>query len=570
MENVKSGLTALFKEKSIREIEEKMREWEETTVKRSLAQAPERKKEFTSFSGLKLKRIYTPLDIKDLNYLRDLNFSGEYPYTRGIYPLMYRSRIFTMRQYSGFGTAEETNKRFKYLLKHGETGLSIAFDLPTQMGYDPDHPFARGEVGKVGVSISNLKEYQILYDGIPMDKISVHIQANANSIFMLAIHIAEAKRRGLTPDKLWGACQNDVLKEFISRGAFIYPLEPSLKLTCDVMEYCVRTMPRWQPITVCQFHIQEAGANFVTAFGLSLANAIAYVEEMLKRGLPIDDFAFNISVWNCVSGPDFFEAICGFRAARRAWAKIMKERFKAKNRRSLMMRIFVGSGGVNMTRAEPLNNIVRGTISAMAAALGGVQAMNIQCYDEAYAIPTDEAIKLALRTEQIVAYESGITGVVDPLGGSYFIEKLTDEIEKEYFRIIEEIDEMGGAIEAIKKGYMQSIISKQAYEYQKKVEKGELIRVGENLFFEKTMPKINVFEVKEETEKVIVERLKKFKESRDKKRVNEKLKELRGAAEKNLNLVSFCIKAVEAGATVGEMADVLREVYGKAEDVWTP
>ncbi|MFQ6081099.1 MAG: methylmalonyl-CoA mutase [Candidatus Bathyarchaeia archaeon] len=557
----------MFKREVLEEIEKKRKFWEENTVKRSLEKVPERKREFRTYSGIPVKPLYTPLDVKDLDYLQDLGFSGEHPYIRGGYPLMYRTRVFTMRQYSGFGTAEETNQRFKYLLKHGETGLSIAFDLPTQMGYDPDHPMAKGEVGKVGVSVSNLRDYQILYEGLPMDKISVHIQANANALFMLAMHIAEAERRGVPPNRLWGACQNEILKELVSRGAYIYPLRPSMRLTCDVIEYCVKNMPRWQPITVCQFHIQEAGANFVTAFGLSFANAIAYIEELLKRGLPIDSFAYNISVWNCVSGPDFFEAICGFRAARRLWAKIMRERFSAKNPKSLRMRIFVGSGGAHMTRAEPLNNIARGTVSALAAALAGVDAMNIQCYDEAYTIPTAEAIRVALRTEQIIAYETGVTNVVDPLGGSYFIEALTSEIEKEFLRIIEEVDDMGGAIEAIEKGYFQRLIAKQAYEHQRAIERGEIVRVGENLFAAEEVPKLSTFEVNPKTEKILVERLHEFKASRDKSKVRKVLEEFRKAAEGDENLVPYAIKAVKARATVGEMADALRGVFGKAKDV---
>jgi len=548
----------------LKEAEEK---WYEEDVKKALAKTPERKKKFCTFSGIPLKPVYTPNDVKDLDFLKDLGFPGQYPYTRGIYPLMYRTRLFTMRQYSGFGTAEETNEMFKYLLKHGETGLSIAFDLPTQMGYDPDHPMAKGEVGKVGVSISTLRDYQILYRDIPMDKISVHIQANANAIFMMAMHIAEAENRGLPPKVLWGACQNDILKELIARGAYIYPLEPSMRLCCDVIEYCVKNMPRWQPITVCQFHIQEAGANFVTAMGFSLANAIAYVEALLKRGLPIDSFAFNISVWNVVCGPDFFEAICGLRAARRLWAKIMKERFNAKRPESLTMRIFMGSGGAQMTRAEPLNNIVRGTISALAGALAGVQAMNIQCYDEAYAIPTPEAIKIALRTEQIVAYESGVTNVVDPLGGSYFVEALTNEVEKELKRIIEEVDAMGGAVEAIKKRYFQRIIAKQAYEYQKAIETGELARVGENIFVAEEVTPIKTFEVRPEVEKKRLEEIQAYKASRGYAKVEKVLDELRKAAEGAGNLMPYVIRAVKAGATVGEMAEALRQVFGTAEDL---
>jgi methylmalonyl-CoA mutase N-terminal domain/subunit len=554
-------------EEELAKIAEERIKWLEGPVRKALERSPERLKEFKTYSGIPLKPIYTPEDIKDLDYLRDLNFPGQYPFTRGIYPLMYRTRLYTMRQYTGFGTAEETNARFKYLLKHGETGLSIAFDLPTQMGYDPDHPLARGEVGKVGVSISTLRDYKVLYRDIPMDKISVHIQANANAIFMLAMHIAEALDRGHQPKDLWGACQNDVLKEFIARGAYIYPLEPSMRLWGDVVEYCVKNMPRWQPVTVCQFHIQEAGANYVTAWGLSLANAIAYVEEMLRRGLPIDSFAFNISVWNIVCGPQLFEAVCGIRAARRLWARIMKERFHAKRPESMMMRIFMGSGGYQMTRAEPLNNIVRGTISAIAGALGGVQAMNIQCYDEAYAIPTDEAIKLALRTEQIVAYEAGVTEVIDPLAGSYFVEWLTNRIEEELESIIEEVDSMGGALEAIRKGYMQRIILEQAYEYQRRVDSGELVRVGENLFATEEQTPIKTFEVRPEVEEERVAWIQEFRRVRDNRKVREALEKLRKAAETKENLVPYVIEAVRAEATVGEMADALREVFGRAEDL---
>jgi methylmalonyl-CoA mutase N-terminal domain/subunit len=554
-------------EEELAKIAEERIKWLEGPVRKALERSPERLKEFKTYSGIPLKPIYTPEDIKDLDYLRDLNFPGQYPFTRGIYPLMYRTRLYTMRQYTGFGTAEETNARFKYLLKHGETGLSIAFDLPTQMGYDPDHPLARGEVGKVGVSISTLRDYKVLYRDIPMDKISVHIQANANAIFMLAMHLAEALDRGHQPKDLWGACQNDVLKEFIARGAYIYPLEPSMRLWGDVVEYCVKNMPRWQPVTVCQFHIQEAGANYVTAWGLSLANAIAYVEEMLRRGLPIDSFAFNISVWNIVCGPQLFEAVCGIRAARRLWARIMKERFHAKRPESMMMRIFMGSGGYQMTRAEPLNNIVRGTISAIAGALGGVQAMNIQCYDEAYAIPTDEAIKLALRTEQIVAYEAGVTEVIDPLAGSYFVEWLTKRIEEELESIIEEVDSMGGALEAIRKGYMQRIILEQAYEYQRRVDSGELVRVGENLFATEEQTPIKTFEVRPEVEEERVAWIQEFRRVRDNRKVGEALEKLRKAAETKENLVPYVVEAVRAEATVGEMADALREVFGRAEDL---
>ena len=561
----------MFDGKFLEELERKEAGWMEERVKKALAKTPERKKEFKTFSGIPLKPIYTPNDVKDLDYLREISFPGEYPYTRGIYPLMYRARLYTMRQYTGWGTAEETNKRWKYLLAHGETGLSAAFDLPTQLGYDPDHPLAKGEVGKVGCSMSNLSEYELLYQGISMDKISVHLQVNATAPFIVAMHIAEADRRGVPRERIWGACQNEILKEFVARGTFIYPVEPSMRLACDLMEFCVKQMPRWQPITVCQYHIQEAGADFVTAMGLSFANAIAYVEAMLERGLPVDSFAFNISVWNCMCGPEFFESICGLRAARRLWAKIMKERFGAKDPRSCMMRIFVGSGGFHLTRKEPLNNIVRIALQSLAAALAGVQAQNMQCYDEAFSIPTEESMRIALRTMQIVAYESGAADVIDPLGGSYFVEALTNEIEKKIMEIVQAVEDEGGAIEAIRKGWMQRLIAKQAYEQQKKIEEGEIVRVGENLFAVEREEKLeNVFRVPPEVEEEVIARLEKFKALRDKRQDEEALARLQRAAETGENTMPYIIEAVKARATLGEMCDTLAQVFGRAEEmvVW--
>jgi len=352
---------------------------------------PELKKEYRSDSGLPIKPLYTPYDLQNSKHPVELEHSGEYPYTRGIHPLMYRTRLWTMRHYSGWGTAEDTNRRWKYLLAHGETGLSLANDLPTQMGYDPSDPEARGEVGRVGASISTKGDYRRLYEGIPMDNTSVHLQANANSIFMLSFHLIEGARRGHKPSELWGTCQNDVLKEFVSRGTWIFPLKESLRVSCDVMEYAVKNMGRWAPLSVCSYHLQEAGADFATSMAFSMCNAMAYIDELLRRGLPVDAFSYSVSTWDIACNVNFFEMIYGIRAARRLWARIMKERYDAKDPKSWMMRIFVGSGGLEMTRAEPLNNIVRGTISAIAAALAGVQSVNIQCYDESYSIPTDEA-----------------------------------------------------------------------------------------------------------------------------------------------------------------------------------
>jgi methylmalonyl-CoA mutase N-terminal domain/subunit len=428
---------------------------------------------------------------------------------------------------------------------------------------------AKGEIGKVGVSICNKEDYMRLYDGIPMDTTSVHLQANANSIFMLAFHIVEGLRRGHNIAQLWGTCQNDILKEFISRGTWIFPPEHSLRISCDVIEYAVKNMPKWAPLSVCSYHLQEAGANFVTSMAFSICNAMEYVRNLLNRGLPVDSFGYLISTWDIACHHvSFFEIICGIRAGRRLWAKIMKERFGAKDPKSCMMRIFVGSGGIHMTRAEPLNNIIRGAISAVAAALAGVQSINIQCYDEAYSIPTDQAIKIALRTEQIVAYETDIMSVVDPLGGSYFVENLTNKIEKEMVEIINEIEDMGGALQAIKNGYMQRIITRQAYERQKAIERGEIIRVGENFLRTENFEPIPVFQIDENTEEKIVQRLDSFKRRRNMSRVRESLEALRHACEKDdENLVPYVIRAAESGATLGEMCKIMKEVLGEGVEI---
>ncbi|MDA4131169.1 MAG: methylmalonyl-CoA mutase family protein [Thaumarchaeota archaeon] len=550
------------------DLEASFEKWNETSVKKAKEKTPELKPAYYSDSRIEIKPVYSPLDFRQSDYEKKLSFPGQFPYTRGIYPLMYRTRQYTMRHYSGWGAAEDTNRRWKYLLEHGETGLSLANDLPTQMGFDPDDPLVEGEVGRVGASICNKEDYRVLYDGIPMDTTSISLQANANSIFMVGFHYVEGMRRGLKPDQLWGTCQNDILKEFISRGTWIFPIKESVRVSCDVMEYAARNMGRWAPLSICSYHLQEAGADFATSMAFSMCNAIEYIQELLRRGLNIDDFAYFISTWDISCNINFFEMIYGMRASRRLWARLLKEKYHAKDPKSWMMRIFVGSGGIQMTRAEPINNIVRGTISAIAAALAGVQSINIQCYDESYSIPTEEAQRVALRTEQIVADETDIMSTVDPLGGSYFIESLTDQIEKKMEEIIDNVLGMGGALEAIKSGYMQRIITSQSYRRQRSIESGELVRVGENKFQAESFEPIPEFQIDPRTEKNVVKRLGEFKKTRNATQLNSALSNLKlGCQKENENLMPHVLRAISAGATVGEMASAMKQIMGEGREV---
>jgi methylmalonyl-CoA mutase N-terminal domain/subunit len=552
----------VFDPKKLEEIQKSKEQWEKTTVAQSFGKLPEREA-FSTSSEIPVARVYTPVDVANLDYLRDLGFPGEYPFTRGVYPTMYRARFWTMRQYAGFGTAEQTNKRFKYLLEHGQTGLSVAFDFPTQVGYDCDHPMATGEVGKVGVSASTLRDMEILFDGIPLGKVTTSMTINAPATVLLAMYIAVGQKQGVNQADLGGTVQNDILKEYVARGMYIFPPKPSMRLVTDVFEYCSKHMPKWNTISISGYHIREAGATAVQEIAFTLANAIAYVQAAVDRGLDLDQFAGRLSFF-FASHNDFFEEIAKFRAARRLWARIMRERFKAKNPASWMLRFHTQTSGVSLTAQQPYNNIVRVALQALAAVLGGTQSLHTNSFDEAYALPSEQAVTIALRTQQIIAYESGVVDTVDPLAGSYYIEYLTNEIEEKALKYIEEIDAMGGAVDAIEKGFMQREIVESAYKFQKEVESKKRIIVGVNEFISAEETPIKILQIDPEIEKTLVERLRKLKQQRDKAQVEEALDKLRRAAEReDENLMPYIIQAVKAYATLGEICDTLREVFGE-------
>ncbi len=551
----------MFDKNEIKKIAEERKRWESTTVPKWIETKPERQKEFYTISGIPVKRVYTPEDIKDMDYMRDLGFPGEYPFTRGIHATMYRGRIWTMRQFSGFGTAEQTNQRFKYLLKEGETGLSIAFDYPTIMGYDSDHPMARGEVGRCGVAVSSLKDMEILLDGIPLDKVTTSMTINGPTAMILAMYIAVGDKQGVPREKLGGTVQNDMLKEFIAQKLVIFPPRPSVKLVCDVIEFCAKYMPKWNPISISGYHIREAGADAVQELAFTIADGITYVEEMLKRGLKVDDFAPRLSFF-FASHNNFFEEIAKFRAARRMWAKIMKERFGAKNPRSMWMRMHVQTSGCTLTAQQPLNNIVRVTLQALAAVLGGTQSLHTNSFDEALCLPSELAVRVALRTQQIIAYESGVADVIDPLGGSYYVEWLTNEMEERAWEYIHKIEDMGGVIEAIEKGWLQQEIANSAYKYQREVDTKKRIIVGVNEYTTEEHEEVPLLKIDPKVEEEQIARLQKLRRERDNKKVKEILEKLRVEAEKGVNLMPTIIEAVKAYATLGEICDVLREVYG--------
>ncbi|HBT50283.1 MAG: Methylmalonyl-CoA mutase, N-terminal domain/subunit [Caldanaerobacter subterraneus] len=552
----------MYDEKKIEEIKARREDWEKNQRGKAIAKFPERKEEFKTSSEIEIKPIYTPEDVKDIDYLEKLGFPGEYPYTRGVQPTMYRGRFWTMRQYAGYGTAEESNKRFKYLLEQGQTGLSVAFDLPTQIGYDSDHPMAEGEVGKVGVAIDSLYDMEILFDGIPLDKVSTSMTINAPAAILLAMYIAVAEKQGVSPDKLNGTIQNDILKEYVARGTYIFPTGPSMRLITNIFEYCSKYVPKWNTISISGYHMREAGATAVQEVAFTLANAIAYVEAAIKAGLDVDEFAPRISFFFSAHN-DLFEEVAKFRAARRMWAKIMKERFGAKDPRSMMMRFHTQTAGSTLTAQQPDNNIIRVTIQALAAVLGGTQSLHTNSRDEALALPTEDSVRIALRTQQIIAYESGVCDTPDPLAGSYYVEYLTDEIEKRAFEYIKKIDELGGAVKAIDLGYMQREIQESAYRYQMEIESGKRIIVGLNKFQMEEEPPKNLLKVDPQVEIVQREKIKKVKEMRDNARVEKALKALKKAAEGDDNLMPWILDAVREYATLGEITDVLRSVFGE-------
>ncbi len=550
----------------INEIAKERERWEKTTLPKWIGQSPERKSKFRNHSGTLIKRVYTPEDIKDLDYMRDLGFPGEYPFTRGVHATMHRGRLWTMRQFSGYGTAEQTNQRFKYLLKEGETGLSIAFDYPSIRGYDSDHPFSKGEVGICGVAVSSLKDMEVLFDGIPLDKVTTSMTINGPAAMLLAMYMAVGDKQGVSREKLGGTTQNDVLKEFFAQKLIIFPPKPSLKLVTDIIEYCTKHVPRWNPISISGYHIREAGGNAVQELAFTLYDGITYVESCLERGMKVDEFAPRLSFFFAAHN-DLFEEIAKFRAARRIWAKTMKERFHAKNPRSMWMRMHVQTAGFTLTAQQPLNNITRVTIQALSAVLAGTQSLHTNSFDEALALPSEEAVRIALRTQQIMAHESGVANTIDPLAGSYYVENLTNEMEKRAMEYFQKLDDMGGAIPAIEKGFFQKEIADSAYEYQKEVDEKRRILVGVNDYTTEEKQPIKVLRVDPKVEEEQVASLHKLKRERDNKKVNEMLEKLHYAAERDENLMPIIIDAVKAYATIGEICDVLRKIYGEFKEL---
>jgi methylmalonyl-CoA mutase N-terminal domain/subunit len=555
----------MLDKEELKKIKKSREEWESNVLKKTLERFPERKEKFTTGSGKEIERLYTPENIEESDYNKDLNFPGQYPYTRGVQPTMYRGRFWTMRQYAGFGTAEESNKRYKYLLTQGQTGLSIAFDLPTQIGYDSDHPMSLGEVGKVGVAIDSLKDMETLFDGIPLDKVSTSMTINAPAAVLLAMYIAVAEKQGVSPDKLKGTIQNDILKEYIARGTYIFPPYPSMRLITNIFEFCSKEMPNWNAISISGYHIREAGATAIQEVAFTLADGIAYVEAAIKSGLKVDDFAPRLSFFFNAHN-DLLEEVAKFRAARRLWAKIMKERFGAKKKKSLMLRFHTQTAGSTLTAQQSDNNIARVTIQALAAVLGGTQSLHTNSRDEALALPAEDSVRIALRTQQIIAYESGVTETIDPLAGSYYVESLTNEIEKQALEYIEKIDKLGGAPWAIEKGFIQQEIQNSAYQYQKEIEEGKRIVVGVNKFQIKEESPKGLLRVNPEVGRKQIENLKKLKEERNNYRVKENLKLLEKAAKTDTNLMPLILDCVKSYATLGEICDVLRDIFGEYKE----
>ena len=540
-------------------------EWRDTTLAPALKRAAERQDRFETSSGVEIDTVYTQEDLPDSDYIRDLGFPGEYPFTRGVQPNMYRGRIWTIRQYSGFGTAEETNQRYRYLLEQGQTGLSIAFDLPTQIGYDSDHPLARGEVGKVGVAIDNLRDMEILFQNIPLDKVSTSMTINATAPILLAMYIALGKKQGVQPAELNGTTQNDILKEYIARGTHIFPPRPSMRLATDIFAYCAKQVTRWNTISISGYHIREAGSTAAQEIGFTLANGIAYVQAAIDAGLDVDAFAPRLSFF-FNSHINFLEEIAKFRAARRLWAKIMRERFAAKDSRSWMLRFHTQTAGCSLTAQQPHNNIVRTALEALAATLGGTQSLHTNSFDEAYAPPSQEAVTIAVRTQQILGYESDVANVVDPLGGSYYIEHLTNSLEKEAREYIAKIDSLGGAVAAIEQGYQQREIQDSSYRYQKEIESGKRTVAGVNKFVSPYPKIVGLLRVKPEVEKRQKERTAQVRKDRDNGRVKQALRRLEDIARSKDNTMPAFLECVDAYATLGEICDVLRKIFSTQKE----
>jgi len=543
-------------------IREEYERWEKTTLNKVISKSPEREPSFKTTSHIELKRLHTSLDVADIDYCNDLGFPGEFPFTRGVQPTMYRGRLWTMRQYAGFATPEETNKRYKYLLDHGQTGLSVAFDLPTQIGYDSDHPLSEGEVGKVGVAIDTMKDMEILFDGIPLDKVSTSMTINSTAAILLSMYIAVAEKQGIKSEALQGTIQNDILKEYAARGTYIFPPLESMRIVTDIFAFCKDHTPRWNTISISGYHMREAGCTAVQEVAFTLADGMAYVEAAIRAGLDVDSFASRVAFFFCCHN-NFIEEIAKFRAARRLWARIMKDRFKAKRDESCMLRFHTQTAGCTLTAQQPDNNVVRVAFQALAAVLGGTQSLHTNSRDEAYALPTEDSVRIALRTQQLIAYESGVADMIDPLAGSYAVEALTNEIERKAMEYIEKIDAIGSAIKAIESGYIQGEIAESAYQYQKEIETKKRVIVGLNQFQIEEEPLRDILQIRPEVEQYQKEKLSRVKKERDDRKVKDTLAVLKKAAQGTDNVVPPILEAVKAYATLGEISDTLREVFGE-------
>jgi len=540
-------------------------QWQQGTLGPAVRRNPERQ-HFETTSGIELDTLYAPEDLGSFDYQRDLGYPGEYPFTRGVQATMFRGRLWTMRQYAGFASAEETNRRFRYLLEQGQTGLSIAFDLPTQLGYDSDHPFARSEVGKVGVPIANLRDMEIVLEGIPLDKVSTSMTINATAPILLAYYIAVAKRQGIPLDKLNGTVQNDLLKEYVARGTYIYPPAGSLRLTTDIFAYCSREVPNWNTISISGYHMREAGCTAAQEVAFTLADGIAYVQAALAAGLDIDVFGPRLSFF-FASHNNLLEEVAKFRLARRLWARIMRERFGAKDPRSWMLRFHTQTAGCTLTAQQPEVNVVRVAIQALAGVLGGTQSLHTNSFDEALALPSEEAVRIALRTQQVLAYESGAADVVDPLAGSYYLERLTNELEAKVQEYLNTIEDMGGALVAIERGYPQREIQEASFSYQQAIEEEQQIVVGVNRFTQDEQPFDNILRVDEEAARLQIARLEEIRRNRDDARLHAALARLEAVARSTENTMPAILECVEAYGTTGEIANVLRKVFGEQKEL---
>lgn len=554
----------MVEKETIKHIKEKRLDWEKQIYSKTIKENPERKPKFKNLSDQEIKPLFTPEDIADLDYLRDVGFPGEYPFLRGVYSNMHRGRLWTMRQFAGFGSAEETNRRYHYLLEHGETGLSVAFDYPTLYGYDTDHPLARGEFGKCGVAISSLMDMELLFHGIPLDKITTSMTINGPAAIIWAMYIANAENQGISKSTIGGTIQNDILKEYIAQKSYIFPPEPSMRLIVDTFEYGCKHVPRWNTISISGYHIREAGSTAVQELAFTLGDGLEYVRWAMKRGLAIDTFAPRLSFFFNAHN-DFFEEIAKYRAARRIWAKEMKK-LGAKKQRSLWMRFHTQTAGCSLTAQQPEINIVRVTMQALAAVLGGTQSLHTNSMDEALALPSEKAVRIALRTQQIIAEESGVTDTVDPLGGSYYVEWLTDRMEEETYKYFDKVERLGGVISAIEKGFFQREIADSAYRYQKETDENKRIIVGVNRYKLEEDLSIPILKIDENGEERQINRLKKLRSERDAGKVQHHLDQLRIAAEGDDNLMPYLLKCVHSYATLGETCDVLRKVFGEYKE----